>query len=64
MLTPRERAAGEYNAGMAHGRRRILGVDDVGMVGVTEERVRVVRRAERTIRAAVGTGAAVHARTA
>jgi hypothetical protein len=32
-----------------------MGVDDQDMVAVTEERVRNVRRAERAIRAAVGT---------
>jgi hypothetical protein len=53
MLTPRERAMGEYNAVMAQGRRRILGVDD--MSAITRDRVKNVRRAERAIRAAKGT---------
>lgn len=55
MLTPRELAAGEYNAVMSQGRRRVLGVDNADMAGVTEERLQNVRRAERTIRAAQGT---------
>ena len=55
MLTPRERAAGDYNATMAQGRRRIVGVDDDDMVAITEDRLRAARRTERVIRAAQGT---------
>ena len=43
MLTPRERAAGDYNATMAQGRRRIVGVDADDMVTITEDRLRAAR---------------------
>ena len=53
MLTPRERAAGAFNAAMAQGRSRVMGADD--MVAITATRLANVRSAERLIAAARGT---------
>ena len=54
MLTPRQLAASEYNVVMAHGRSRPLGVDSADMVGMTQERVRAIRRAPTLVRGAEG----------
>lgn len=49
MLTPREEAASAYNAALALGRRRVLGLDSEKMELVTAERLESVRKAARAI---------------